>query len=247
MSSALILKMGRERDATRRRQLRKNRQNEKRQNCLITDYVQHKYANVYAEAFHFYKRLNDRHPNKTDLRKTDEYRLWKSGVSCMSPQNHVQEQEPPNPANSEPQEPSHVSSESQSSSPANCEPPSPATTESQAPGNHIYEDNLQLKIPIQRYRTVKHNQSTTTQTLSIVSEESAQEPPATVQMPHVEALQPTLFDELPADLVDQIIGQLSEDPDLKNMFDNIDEPHIFEEMDFEISESTLLEKELENW
>ena len=231
--------MGKERDSTTRRQLRKNRQDEKRQNCLIADYVQHKYANVYAEAFNFYKRLNDRHPNKTDLRKTDEYRFWKSGVSCMSPQNHVQEQEP--------QEPSHVSSELQSSSPANCEPPSPATTESQAPGNHIYEDNLQLKIPIWRYRTVKHNQSITTQTLSIVSEESAQEPPATVQMPHVEALQPTLFDELPADLVDQIIDQLGEDPDLKNMFDNIDELHNFEEIDFEISESTLLEKELENW
>ena len=66
-------------------------------------------------------------------------------------------------------------------------------------------------------------------------------------MPHVEALQPTLFDELPADLVDQIIGELREDADLKNMLDNIDELHNFEEIDFEISQSTLLEKELENW
>ena len=277
--------MGGERDPTRRKQLRKNRQNEKRQNLLITDYIRHKYSNVYAEALHFYTRLNDRHPNKTDLRKTDEYRFWKSGVPCMSesPQNQEQEPQPPSPVSSEPHEsqpqspvssephesqppspvssephesqpPSPVSSEpheSQPPSPVISEPPSPSSSEPQSPGKNIYTDNLQLRIPIQRYRTVKNGHSITTQTVSIVTdeviEESAQEQPGTVQIPQLEALQPTLIEELPADLVQEVIDQLREDPDLMNMFDNIDEQLNFEEMDFEITEHSLLEKELENW
>ena len=210
-SLALFLKMGKERDIVRRRQLRKSRHDQKRQNSLITDYIQHKYANVYTEAFHFYERLNNQYPKKLDLRKTEEYRVWKSSVSDTSAQSQVQE--PPNP----------VSIES-----------SPTTVETQPPTKHIYEDNLQLRIPLDRYRSLKHTQSTTTQTLTIVDEGSS--------------LQPTLFDELPSDLIDQIIDQLRQDPDLTNMLNDIDELVNSEGMDIdiEIPEYTLLEKELEN-
>ena len=210
-SLALFLKMGKERDIVRRRQLRKSRHDQKRQNSLITDYIQHKYANVYTEAFHFYERLNNQYPKKLDLRKTEEYRVWKSSVSDTSAQSQVQE--PPNP----------VSIES-----------SPTTVETQPPTKHKYEDNLQLRIPLDRYRSLKHTQSTTTQTLTIVDEGSS--------------LQPTLFDELPSDLIDQIIDQLRQDPDLTNMLNDIDELVNSEGMDIdiEIPEYTLLEKELEN-
>ena len=183
---------------------KKNRQDEKRKNTLIADYVQYKYANVYAEASQLYQRLNHRYPEKADLRKTEEYRVWRSG---MSPQE-----------------------------PANCE--------SQASSPSKYQDSLQLKIPIRKYRTVKHSQTATTQTVSpaseestqtvsAVSEESAQESPATVETAHVEPQQPTLVDELPPDLVDQIVGELREDPDLKDIFDCIDGQDAFEDIDFE--------------
>ena len=202
--------MGKERDIVRR-QLRKSRHDQKRQNSLITDYIQHKYPNVYTEAFHFYERLNNQYPKKIDLRKTEEYRVWKTSVSDTSAQSQVQE--PPNP----------VSIES-----------SPTTVETQPPTESIYEDNLQLRIPIDRYRSLKHTQSTTTQTLTIVDEGFT--------------LQPTLFDEPPSDLIDQIIEELRQDPDLTNMLDDINELVNSEGMDIdiEIPEYTLLEKELEN-
>ena len=222
--------MGRERDPTRRKQLRKNRQNLKRQNSLITDYIQHKYANVYAEAFQFYKKLDDRYPNKTDLRKTDEYKFWKFGSVHLTSEQE-QESQPQSPANSEPQE-------QEPQSPANSEPQEPPSPPSSQPQGSQYTDNLQLKIPIKRYRTVKHGQSATTQTLS------TQEQPSTVQIP--QTLQPTLLEELPDDLVQEIIDELKEDPHMMNMFDTMEEQFNFEDLDIEIPDS-LLEKELENW
>ena len=116
------------RDATRRKHLRKNRQNEKRQNSLITDYIRHKYHDVYAEALRFYTGLNDRYPSKTDLRKVDEYKLWKSGVVPMLeqepqpsrpviPQNQEQESQPSSPVTPQNQE-----QEPQPSSSASSEP-----------------------------------------------------------------------------------------------------------------------------
>ena len=218
---------------TRRRHLRKIRQNEKRQSLLVADYIQHKYFNVYSEALHFYTMLNNRHPSKPDLRKTDEYKFWKFGVPHViePPQNHLlltnqdqqesqqpttecseQELPPTSPASSnhesQPPSPASNNQESQPPSPASSEqqesqPPSPASSEqqeSQSPGQHIYTDNLQLRIPIHRYRTVKHGHSITTQTLSIVTdqvlEESTQEQPSTVQIPQVETFQPPVTDQV---------------------------------------------------
>ena len=217
--------MGRERDPERRKQLRKNRQNVKRQNSLITDYIEHKYANIYAEAFEFYKNLDDKYPDKTDLRKTEEYKFWKFGSVHLTSQ--PQEQEPKE-----------------------------------------YTDNLQLNIPIKRYRTVKQGQSVTTQTLSTQEQSSTaittqtlstqeqsstaittqtlstQEQSSTIQTPQTP--QPTLLEELPHDLVQEMINELKEDPHMMNMFDTIEGQLDFEELDIEIPDS-LLEKELQNW
>ena len=202
--------MGRERDPARRKQLRKNRQNVKRQNSLITDYIEHKYANIYAEAFEFYKNLDDKYPDKTDLRKTEEYKFWKFGSVHLTSQ--PQEQEPKE-----------------------------------------YTDNLQLNIPIKRYRTVKQGQSVTTQTLSTQEQPSTaittqtlstQEQSSTIQTPQTP--QPTLLEELPHDLVQEMINELKEDPHMMNMFDTIEGQFDFEELDIEIPDS-LLEKELQNW
>ena len=217
--------MGRERDPARRKQLRKNRQNVKRQNSLITDYIEHKYANIYAEAFEFYKNLDDKYPDKTDLRKTEEYKFWKFGSVHLTSQ--PQEQEPKE-----------------------------------------YTDNLQLNIPIKRYRTVKQGQSVTTQTLSTQEQPSTaittqtlstqeqsstaittqtlstQEQSSTIQTPQTP--QPTLLEELLHDLVQEMINELKEDPHMMNMFDTIEGQLDFEELDIEIPDS-LLEKELQNW
>ena len=233
--------MGGERDSTRRKHLRKNRQSEKRQNALITDYIRHKYHDLYAEALRFYTGLNNRHPTKVDLRKVDEYKLWKSGVVPTL------EQEP---QPSRPVTPQNQGQEPHPARPDTCEP-----EESQSHVKDAYEDNLELRIPIQRYRTVKPVNSINTQTISIVTEEviqesaqeSAQEQSITVQMPQIETLEPTLNEELSPDFVEEIINLLRKDPDLNNMFNDINEQLNFEEMNIDIPEHSLLEQEFQNW
>ena len=151
--------MGRERDATRRKLLRKNRQNLKRQNLLITDYIQHKYHNVYTEAFQFYTKLNDQYPNKTDLRKTDVYKFWKfGGVHHTSEQE--QEPQPQSPASSKPQEQEPQSPASSEPQEQEQEPQSPASSE------HKNKNKNHQAHPVMNHRDHNRQIKTHTQTTS---------------------------------------------------------------------------------
>ena len=46
-----------------------------RQERIITGYVKHRYREIYVEACEFYQHLNKIYPTKKDLRRTNEY-LW---------------------------------------------------------------------------------------------------------------------------------------------------------------------------
>ena len=51
-----------------------------RQNRVIVGYVQHVHPGVYDEAEKFYQILNAKHPEKKDLRKTNDYEWVKCGL-----------------------------------------------------------------------------------------------------------------------------------------------------------------------
>ena len=65
----------------RRKELRRAQRSKVRQVLLITEYIQHKYYDIYAEAAQFYNQLNQKHATKYDLRKTREFRRWKIQVT----------------------------------------------------------------------------------------------------------------------------------------------------------------------
>ena len=52
---------------------------------FIAEYVEIKYANVYSEALRFFDTLNAAHPVKSDLRKTKEFRDWKTYMKGERP------------------------------------------------------------------------------------------------------------------------------------------------------------------
>ena len=64
----------------RRRVLRKVREEAIRRGTFVADYVETKYNNIYAEAIQLYDLLDHIHPQKSDLKKAEEYRVWKSNV-----------------------------------------------------------------------------------------------------------------------------------------------------------------------
>ena len=53
----------------------------RRKNTVITEYIKHKYNNIYHEALCFYDVLERQYPNKHDLRKTKEFCAWKETVT----------------------------------------------------------------------------------------------------------------------------------------------------------------------
>ena len=45
----------------------------------MTDYIMHKYFDIYSEAAEYYNELNQKYPDKYDLRKTTEFKAFKTG------------------------------------------------------------------------------------------------------------------------------------------------------------------------
>ena len=69
----------------RANQQRKHLKTLTRKANFIAEYVEIKYANVYSEALGFFDTLNAAHPVKSDLRKTKEFRDWKTYMKGERP------------------------------------------------------------------------------------------------------------------------------------------------------------------
>ena len=65
----------------RRKQQRRLNRSKIRQVLFVAEYIQYKYFDIYSEAAEFYNALNTQYPKKYDLRKTDEYKDWKSTIT----------------------------------------------------------------------------------------------------------------------------------------------------------------------
>ena len=63
----------------RRKYQRRVNRSRVRQLLLMTDYIMHKYFDIYSEAAEYYNELNQKYPDKYDLRKTTEFKAFKTG------------------------------------------------------------------------------------------------------------------------------------------------------------------------
>ena len=274
---AFFVKMGKK---TRAQQLRGNEQrrahrSKARQDVFISEYISLKYFDQYAEAVKFYNTLNTMYPVKYDLRKTGEYKAWKSeikgqplkirklpmpehtNIQAVPPQSPSLAESPPqNPSLAEsprqspslsespPQSPSLSESPPQNPSLAESPPQSPSLSESppQSPIEKeppVYNDNLQLRIPLIPYEPQTPRPTVTSETLYTVTEEILEE----------NTIQPTIFEELAPGMLDQIINELRLEPDLRDIFTDIEQQFEFEQlgMDIDISEDNSLKNELDQW
>ena len=107
------------------------------------------------------------------------------------------------------------------------------------------EKVMQLRIPLLEPSVV-------TQTLQIVTEETLQENSLQVAAEEVvqetTTLYPSLHEEIPSEVIDRIIRELREDPELRNIMTDLEQDLEFEQigMDVDIPEDVRLENEL-NW
>ena len=98
----------------------------------------------------------------------------------------------------------------------------------------VYNDNLELRIPLMQYSSG----SVATETLQTVTQEILA----------VDSIQPTILEDVSPDLLDKVIEELRAEPELRGIFAQVEQEQLLEEFDIDIDiPGDLLEKELENW
>ena len=147
-----------------------------------------------------------------------------SPIEPESPQRLPIEPESPQWSPIEPESPQHSPIEPESPQRSPIEPESPPQT---------YNDNMVLRIPLLQ-SPQKTPPAIIAETISIVTEEITN---------------PITLDDIPHEKVDELIKQLRDDPDLQNIFRDIEEQMEFEElgMDIDLPQHDLLEDELFGW
>ena len=245
---------------------RRERQSKVRQALLINEYVCTKYQAIYREAAQYYNKLNTEYPTKRDLRKCHEFRKWKRDTNDLIVQAeskdlpaqirntrrntkyHVfrhsniplEQAESPDQSKQQPESPAIDLSEQHQ---LELTVESPVRTESAA--NPEAEKIMQLRIPLLKPLVV-------TETLSIQTQETIQENPLEVAAEGISQETPTFYpsltEEIPQDIIDKIITELREDPELKNIMTDIEQDLEVEQvgMELDISDDDRLEDELEN-
>ena len=244
----------------KKKQQRRENTTKKRQDQFITDYVYHKYGAIYNEAAQFYNILNQRYPKKYDLRKNEEYRKWKKQVTGQPEKITQKYLIPSHPCiqNSiaihpesiltvvyDEQESTHENPEQDETVPDedpeqnesdSDEDPEQNKMVSDEDPKIVYGDNMQLKIPLLK---LPAKPSVTTETLQTVTEEILQES---------DQIEPSLYDEIDQEVIEKIIAELRNEPELQDVFSGIEQQLEIEQigMEIDIPEDIRLEDELEN-
>ena len=207
-----------------------------RESRVITSYIEFKHPEVYNEAKEFYMELNKRYPNKKDLRRTNEFEWIKTGFPEVKTKKYYtrKTQYGKNKGKKDNSKTDQI------------------------------VDNMNLVIPLMD-RPGKTVEQTTAETIPktnqgvlenvvdmspdkeievIIEPAQVMIEPAEVIMDQAEVMiEPTevmidAFPPIPDKMVEDIIKGLREDPDLHE---------IFNELDIEIDEESPLERELALW
>ena len=163
-----------------------------RESRIITGYVKYKHPEVFSEAKEFYDELNELYPNKKDLRRTNEFEWLKTGTGTKQRKFYERKRK------------------------------------DQKKKKDV-TDNMMLRIPL------LNQQETATRTAEIVQETAAET--GTAEMPQEttagpgteeteipvviepqEVMLPSISDEI----IEDIMNGLREDPDIQNIFDDLD-------------------------
>ena len=186
------------------KEARKQKVQDERSEIFISDYVKHKYPDIYDEAARFFKVLREKNPSKINLMKTGEYRDW-------------QKQQDGNKKNTE-----------KSVQGGNKKNPEKSVNMQKV---NDYSDNMQLKIALMDNDCLKTDKS-----------------PLTLETIAEGDIKPSVGELLSDDLLEEIIKELREDPDIGKIFTDLEDQMVFEELDIgmeiELEDDMRLEQEL---
>ena len=197
----------------RHNELRRQSRGKARKAVFITDYFEVKYPEIFKEAEGLFNLLDTRYEDKYDLRKTNEFQCFKQIIEGKSNKNGKElyfdlETATVSVRKLESLTVETATCESLSDETATCESLPGQTAmecESLPPETATKQLEPILEIPLIPEQLAREA-TVTSQTIQIVTE---QETP------------PVSIDDIPTDMIDEIISQLRQDPDLKSLFDDI--------------------------
>ena len=186
-----------------KKEIRQANNSKKRQALFIAEYIQVKYNQMYNEAAELYNKINAIYPDKPDLRKSVEFKNWKlveAGKPTIRP--HV------------PRDPTQkciyggITID-------NKEKETNEEIIATLPGK-----TLQLRIPLMSPESI--NEITHVEEHEQVMNEGQQGSDQDQERWEVDNVQPSVFEHLSNETVDEMIQQLREDPELCAIMDDID-------------------------
>ena len=226
-----------------------------REAIFVNEYLQTKYKDIYREAASLYNEINKKYPQKPDLRKSVEFREWKNSVAVSKgePRTYIPRQKVYKYNRTEYRDIKLT----------------PTTETPSKKNNHLNGClTMCLNIPLM---AAPHNASEETvtqqgdqlmdpstpqQTLSVIQEGDQPMDPSTPQQTLSviqegdQPMDPSILDQIPPETVEKIIHELRNDPNLKDMMDDV-EQQIEEELfglEIDLPElDDLLEEELQLW
>ena len=246
-----------------KKQKRREGRSKIREAIFVNEYIETKYFHIYEEAAELYNDLNQIYPCKPDLRRTDEFRFWKNNIArersmpvfriprqkrrkfVHTPHRNIPLAQRVDPTDSLVVLPDVINENSLPESPR------PESESSQPPPESPRSEKvMQLKIPLlasssqkkpKPVQTPVESVETSDETLETVIDEVVQE--------SSDMLHPSLLDEVSPEIIDKIIAELREDPELKDVMAGIEQQIEVEEVGLDIDIPDLcdpLEDEFEN-
>ena len=164
-----------------------------REERTITAYIKSKHPELYHEAATFYNELNEKYPNKSDLRKVPEFHTLMSRVPVQTPIPKYWKKEYPD---------------------ININVGSPL--------NKKFKDNLELRIPLLPNKTAEEDTATTAEQIEADTTTTPDPVQFCEIITDHAGLGATLNEEIHGDIIDKIVADLQKDPELQAFFADTD-------------------------
>ena len=212
----IVMELSQTKRAIFAREWRVGRREKRRFNNLLSAYTKTKYKTIYDECHQLYNSLNQQHPKKRDLTKTQEFKKWKSNLTSNELSDEDTEQ---------------TTTETRTEAVESDEDTEQSTTETRTEAVESGEDTEQSTTET-RTEAVESGEDTEQSTT-----ETRTEPPRTDQnilelaAEDLLPLDPQSMDNID-DMINDIIQDLQQDKRLRDIFyydDDLVQPQYMDE------------------
>ena len=178
-------------DPVRKCRWRKQEAQRVRKDRVTQGYIAKKYPEIYEEAVEFYMFLNDKYPNKKDLRRTNEMEWLKTGISGETSKKYYSKKN--------------------------------RTTTTSTTTTTI-SDRMELVIPLMDKSRVPSSSSSQVRQPPVDKQCTEIAPQVNVTPDNeIPGIMATFNEEIPTNIIQDIIEELQSDADMVNFFSDLNE------------------------